>query len=197
MKYVSIDIETSGLNPDKHQILSIGAIIEDTNNKLSFEDIPKFHCVVLHNEIIGQPYALEMNKDLISLMNKYLCEKTIAGEKKIKDDSNMLFLHPDAVSLALDSFLFDNKCLSSEITVAGKNFAMFDKLFLEKLPKWNTYIEIKKRIIDPAVLFADWQNDEVLPNLTTCKIRAKTGDNVTHNALEDAWDVIELMRTQY
>jgi hypothetical protein len=74
---------------------------------------------------------------------------------------------------------------------------MFDKLFLEKLPKWNTYIEIKKRIIDPAVLFADWQNDEVLPNLTTCKIRAKTGDNVTHNALEDAWDVIELMRTQY
>jgi DNA polymerase III epsilon subunit-like protein len=30
MKYVSIDIETSGLNPDMNNILSIGAIIEDT-----------------------------------------------------------------------------------------------------------------------------------------------------------------------
>lgn len=32
MKYVSIDIETSGLDPEINNVLSIGAVIEDTAN---------------------------------------------------------------------------------------------------------------------------------------------------------------------
>lgn len=38
---------------------------------------------------------------------------------------------------------------------------------------------------------------EDIPNLTVCKERAGTGDVVTHNAIEDAWDVVQLLRTQY
>jgi hypothetical protein len=86
---------------------------------------------------------------------------------------------------------------TTPITVAGKNFAVFDKLFLEKLPNWNDTFELRRRFIDPATLFTDWQNDEYLPDLATCKKRAEINGIVTHDALEDAWDVIQLMRTQY
>jgi hypothetical protein len=83
------------------------------------------------------------------------------------------------------------------INVAGKNFASFDKLFLERLPRWQQVIRIRQRMIDPSVIFTNWKDDDTLPNLQTCKERAKIEGIVTHNALEDAWDVIQLLRTQY
>jgi hypothetical protein len=43
----------------------------------------------------------------------------------------------------------------------------------------------------------DWVNDTSLPNLDTCKFRADIQGVVTHNALEDAWDVIEVLRKFY
>ena len=66
MVYISVDIETTGLDPERNQILSIGAIIEDTTKKLSFEEIPKFNAIVLHHELTGSPRAITMNKELES-----------------------------------------------------------------------------------------------------------------------------------
>jgi hypothetical protein len=85
----------------------------------------------------------------------------------------------------------------SYITVAGKNFGTFDKLFLEKLPRWKQLIRTRSRLIDPSVLFVDWKNDNDLPSLNTCKERAGVSGAVSHNALEDAWDVIQVMRKFY
>ena len=72
MLYVSIDIETSGLDPEKNDILSIAAIIEDTEKKLPFLEIPKFNAIVLQNEIKGSPRAIGMNSSIIDTMGKYL-----------------------------------------------------------------------------------------------------------------------------
>lgn len=221
MIYLSIDIETTGLDPEKHQILSIGVIVEDTNKKLPFEEIPKFHCAILRDEIVGGLFALNMNKDLLETINNYtVCDEI--GKKEIEFKTRMMFVREDDVVQELFKFLFKHNVLDkslytdentefiegltyhvmnraepSHITVAGKNFATFDKLFLEKLPRWKQVFKIRQRIIDPTILFTDWQNDESLPNLTTCKERAKTGGAVVHDSLLDAWDVIELMRTQY
>ena len=225
MKYLSIDIETSGLSSENHQILSVGVIVEDTNNKLPFKDIPKFHCAILHEEIRGGIFALNMNKDLIGLINKYQTAKTKEDREALSVGEDMLFLKEDEVCERLFRFLYRNNVLdeslrdmsvnkmievvdgvfypsltrakTSHITCAGKNFATFDKLFLERLPRWKQLFKIRQRIIDPTILFTDWKNDNDLPNLTTCKARAKTGGEVTHNAVEDAWDVVQLMRTQY
>ena len=71
MIYVSIDIETSGLDYSKHSILSIGAIIEDTSKKLPIESIPKFNAIILQNEILGHPMAISMNNSIIDLISKY------------------------------------------------------------------------------------------------------------------------------
>ena len=65
MIYLSVDVETSGLNPEKCQILSLGVIVEDTTKKLPFNQIPKFHCAIVPEEINGELFALNMNKELI------------------------------------------------------------------------------------------------------------------------------------
>jgi hypothetical protein len=80
------------------------------------------------------------------------------------------------------------------INVAGKNFGTFDKPFLEKLPSWGSHIRIRSRIIDPSVYFVDWKKDDSLPSLNTCKQRAFIDGEVSHNALEDAIDVIKVIR---
>jgi hypothetical protein len=225
MKYLSVDIETTGLNSENHQILSVGVIVEDTTKKLPFHEVPKFHCAIVREEIVGGLFALNLNRDLIQTINTWnTCEEI--GKKEIEDKTGMIFCKEDEVVQRLFEFLYFNGVLNdmfylkikngedyhvienkaptltsnivkSHLTIAGKNFGTFDKLFIEKLPRWQQVFKIRQRIIDPTILFTDWQNDEALPNLTTCKERAKTGGEVTHDAIDDAWDVIQLMRTQY
>ena len=83
------------------------------------------------------------------------------------------------------------------ITVAGKNFASFDKLFLQKLPRWKQLIHTRSRVIDPSIYFTNWDLDIAPPGLSLCKERAGLNSHVTHDALEDAWDVILLLRKTY
>ena len=82
------------------------------------------------------------------------------------------------------------------INAAGKNFATFDKLFLQKLPNWSAKIQIRQRVIDPAIMFVDWLQDGSLPNLQTCIQRASLEGEVTHDALQDAFDVIRVIRAK-
>jgi len=42
MKYISIDVETTGIDREKCQILSIGAVIEDTENIKPIKDLTFF-----------------------------------------------------------------------------------------------------------------------------------------------------------
>ena len=58
MIYVSVDTETTGLESESHKILSIGAIIEDTSKKLTYDQIPKFNCAILHRELVDLPLPL-------------------------------------------------------------------------------------------------------------------------------------------
>jgi len=213
MKYLSIDIETSGLDPENNQVLSIGAIVEDTDNKLSFDEIPKFHVCILSDQLTGDPFALQMNRDLIEAMVNYQTAEDQDEKNDLVQMTGMQFLHKEDVVVLFYNFLYRNGFVKSDgtdnftgltskmkpvtITVAGKNFGTFDKLFLERLPRWKQAIRIRQRIIDPSILFVDWKNDDAIPSLNTCKQRANLDGIVTHNAIEDAWDVIQLLRTQY
>ena len=88
----------------------------------------------------------------------------------------------------------ESKTGQIRITVAGKNFATFDKLFLQKLSGWSTSIQIRQRMIDPTILCMDWTKDDGLPNLAECMKRAGVEGAVTHDALQDAIDVVRVMR---
>jgi hypothetical protein len=222
MIYISIDIETTGLDAEKNKVISVAAIIEDTENKLPFDECPKFNVAILQNELIGSARAITINKQLISEIADYQ-DADIETRKLIDSESDYMFVREDDVAKEFYYFLdengfnqgidnsggyiqvkdgkirpvFNNGTRPITINVAGKNFATFDKLFLEQLPWWKKLIKIRQRVLDPAILVVDWKNDTSLPNLKQCKERTGVEGIVTHNALEDAWDVIEVMRKFY
>jgi DNA polymerase III epsilon subunit-like protein len=224
MRYVSIDVETTGLDPENCQILSIGAVIEDTLNQLPFEDLPKFHAVIKRESVYGSIFALNLNKDLIQAMKDYSEAKTDELKQEIEESFGAKFYHEDEVVEALYQFCFRNglvdldpnflnkqmkivdgipypilgsNMVKTYLNCAGKNFAGFDKKFLEKLPRWKQVFSIRSRVLDPGILFVDWFNDESVPSLDECKKRAGIDGVVTHNAVEDAMDVVMLLRQCY
>ena len=84
-----------------------------------------------------------------------------------------------------------------KILVAGKNVSGFDLKFLNKLPYFSEKIKIHHRTIDPSMLFTNMKVDETPVSLQTCMNRANINGIVSHDALQDAWDVIRVLRTKY
>jgi DNA polymerase III epsilon subunit-like protein len=224
MKFISIDIETTGLDPETCQILSIGAVIEDTLNQLPFEELPKFHAVIKRENVSGSIFALNMNRDLIQAMKDHAEARTDDEKKLVEESFGAKFYNEDEVVEALYHFCFRNglvpidpnflnkqmksidgifypilgsNMVKTYLNCAGKNFAGFDKKFLERLPRWKQVFSIRSRVLDPGILFVDWINDESVPSLDECKKRAGIDGVVTHNAVEDAMDVVMLLRQCY
>jgi DNA polymerase III epsilon subunit-like protein len=224
MRYISLDIETTGLDPENCQILSIGAVIEDTLNQLPFEELPKFHAVIKRENVSGSIFALNMNRDLIQAMKDHSEARTDEAKKVVEESFGAKFYHEDEVVEALYQFCYRNglvdldpnwltrqvkviggiaypilgsNMVKTYLNCAGKNFAGFDKKFLEKLPRWKQVFSIRSRVLDPGILFVDWINDESVPSLDECKKRAGIDGVVTHNAVEDAMDVVMLLRQCY
>ena len=179
MKYVSIDLETTGLDPNNCQILEFGAVIDDCCSPL--DKLPTFHCYIKADEYQGEPYALSMHAKIF---------RRIA-----ENESGFRYLNIGTLAYKFYYFLHDNG-LDDHITVAGKNFASFDWRFLHRAPGWDHLIKIRSRVIDPGCLYWDPILDgERLPNLKTCFERASFTKSVAHTALEDAGDVVLLIRS--
>jgi len=225
MIYTSIDIETTGLDLENDQILSIGLAIEDTNRIAPISEIPTLHIIILRKRISGSPFALNLNKNIINAISDYQRSDDI-NKRAISNALDTIFLEEDKVVEEIHKFFwkhhirFDSyetyngpfhkgpsdeegtPLLTSSIpkvhfNVAGKNFASFDKIFLERLPRWKQVFKIRTRILDPAILFLEWDTDDQVPGLDLCMLRANVEGAVTHNALQDAIDVIRVLRKTY
>jgi oligoribonuclease len=201
MKYLSIDIETTGLNPETSQILQIGLILEDTNKLLPFCNIPKLNLIIRQKEIKGSLKALTMNAELIARICSYE-EADYAIRATMERNLNASFIYEEFATQYITDWLRTNGFTHGSndkitVNVAGKNFGVFDKLFLENLPGWNEQIQTRNRILDPAILYVDWKMDDTLPSLNQCKERAGIEGVVTHDAIDDAWDVILALRKFY
>jgi len=202
MKYISIDLETTGLDSLNHQIIEFGAVLEDTNNILPLDELPTFHAYITHpdNMLYGDIFAIHMNAGII---------EKIKNKKELKDKYNfvkiehlaedfMFWLRNVGFELKTKNAGTEYSYIYAEtINVAGKNFSSFDSKFLDNVPDFNKLIKIRKRVIDPSILFTDWNLDNALPELNECNIRIGHVMPVQHTAVEDATDVIRLLRTQY
>jgi len=178
MKYVSIDLETTGLDPETCDIIEIGAVIDDLSDPAI--KLPQFHAYVVKESYQGEPYALSMHPKIF---------KRIATREE-----GYQYLQPEEVGKAFFEFLKENG-LDGTITAAGKNFASFDAKFLHKLPEFEEWVKIRHRVIDPAMMY--WRPEEdgtVLPGTSVCMKRAGISGMVAHTALEDASVVVELVR---
>jgi len=200
MKYFSIDLEMTGLDPNNHQILEFAAIYEDTKTKLSREEIPKFERIINHKELVGSPVALNLNARLVKILagledvwgndkRDYMEDYNIIGLGQLAGDFYQFIYE----NLAKDAAFKSNKDGSITINVAGKNFGTFDLQFINQIKGFKNKVRISQRILDPAMFYFE-HHDERLPNLLDCKKRAGLKGKVTHKAIEDAWDVVQLIR---
>jgi oligoribonuclease len=189
MRYVSIDLETTGLRPDRHQIIEFGAVIENTHKQIALQDLPRFKRIVKHAEYTGQAFALNLNARIFQELVTPTGAATICGAQELAQQ--------------FKDFLLNNGFEAGEkgyihIQAAGKNFASFDLLFLHQLPNWQDHIRISHKILDPVMYYIQYETDESLPSLEECKRRAGFEDpTVSHDALADAQDVVRLLRHQY
>lgn len=224
MKYASIDIETTGVDNENSQTLSIGIVIEDSNNVLPVEELPTLEIAIIRERLTGEIFGLNMNRDLISDILSYKLAKTDDERIAIVEATGREYLQEEEVVERIFHFMYEHGALDGGqsaaagkvkvvngktypmlisnmkpyyFNAAGKNFATFDQKFLERLPRWKQVFKIRSRVLDPGILFVDWKNDESIPSLQTCKERAGVTGIVTHNALEDAIDVVLCLRKQY
>lgn len=189
MKYISLDIETTGLNPKIHDIIEFAAVMDNLRDQKPVEELPRFHAYIKKDNYIGEPYALSMHAEIFS---------KIANPGK---EDNVI--HISALPYALQNWLGRNNYPYDEgkkkylVNVAGKNAAGFDLPFLaEKVKDWAE-VQFRHRVLDPAVLYFDPNIEDCLPDSQTCMRRAGIVGNVKHTALEDSLMVVNLIRMAY
>ena len=193
MRYVSVDLEMSGPDPLRHQVLELAAVVEDTKRAATtpLAELPAFRRAVRHPELCGTAGALALNAGLLH----ELADKTKLTAPDI--------CRPDELLPQLREFLLANgfrpnkkDCLS--VVMAGKNFATFDLLFLRQLPGWGTLVRSEPAVLDPASFYLNWHKDSRLPTMLICQARAGDAEpHVAHQALADALEVVRLLRPFY
>jgi len=188
MKYLSIDIETTGLDPERHQILEFAAIFEDSEKQLSFEELPKFHAYFSYNELIGEPYALQLNQDILRI---------ISGLLELPEEAKIYHRIMDEFNPFEDHFFIWITELFGEenATVAGNNFGQFDYQFLRR--NFPSLVDcFYHRFLDPGSMLVGYDSDRI-PNLEQCLEMCEMEPTNLHTAIGDAWDVIRLIRYKW
>jgi hypothetical protein len=144
---------------------------------------------------------LKIFSDYEILHQKYSSGKATSEEvKQFVSDNNLMnidSLIPNFYSFLLENGYSELNGQQITINVAGKNFGMFDFKFIQKLKDVDKFIRFKSRVLDPAILCVDWKEDRELPSLNECKRRKGIEGEVSHDAIEDAWDVIQVLRGSY
>ena len=183
MKYVSLDLETTGvLEQDPDNILQISMIVEDTKNIKPLEELPHFTALINRRTFSGESYALSLNSWIFDILSG-----------RVDNPGYLVLDEREWVSKAV-SFLnkhFDPD--DGKIVFAGKNVGMFDAQFMPMRLKKR----ISHRILDPGPMFVDWDKDDKPPGLGLVKERVGLESEVTHDAYDDALDIIKVLRTQY
>lgn len=175
--YLSIDLETSGLDPKNGVILEIAAIFDDLESPIN--KLMHFHRVIQYdpNQVIkGMPFALQMNQNI--LRESCGIDKSVAPID-----------YPENIAIEWYKFICGLK-QNGRITVAGKNVAGFDIPWLKE-HKFATSC-FKHRVLDPGPMFL--QEFGYVPNLKEIKLLMGLKDEVSHRALDDALDVVKAIR---
>ena len=182
--YVSIDIETTGIADASH-ILQISAVFDDLKTPIS--ELKRIDIPIMWDKITySEPYALGMNADLFkNMMNK---------DFKSYSPKMAKYELLDFLRAVQEEIGVDDKGRVHKIIVAGKNVASFD---IPKLTKFMGYDSdtfsnlIHYKTLDVGSLFYDTFGD----NVSLSKINSLTNrPPVSHNALEDALDVVYAVR---
>ena len=193
MRIVSIDLETTGLNPDTCEIIEFGAVLDNGDGK-PISEADTFRFRVKKSTYKGEPYALAMHSELFKTIAESHCDYT---------EGNDLIGPPYMLGRCFGQWLTARGVPSHNFNVVGKNFANFDARFLNRMATGRTCFQWNHRILDPASMFVR-RDDVSLPSTQECINRALMSEafredyealiGVMHTALYDAQIVVALIR---
>lgn len=172
--YVSIDIETTGVDLDRSHVLQIAAVYD---NGKDIEELPKFDQKI-HWKEIGylNPWSFKNN---ILLLDECLDE-----------NSNKETCSISEAQVRFDKWLSDVQP-EGKLTAAGKNIGTFDFPILKNNVNGFRLGRFLHRFLDPGCMFTHYFDH--IPNLS--EINKVTGRMpVSHDALDDALDVVYAIR---
>lgn len=177
-----LDLETTGLDPVKNDIIQLGVIYVQVDNGAIHKKGEAEWLVQPSNQADWNHQALTMNLDILS---------------RIMSSNNNAIEQQD-ISGVLYNWLVQNGCRKStddriSLVLAGKNVMNFDYPFLKSLSNWSNYFKVLSRHLDPTSLYYSPFEDQYLPDLKTCMEKAGFEEtDVKHTALSDARKVYNL-----
>lgn len=176
MNYISCDVETTGTDGMKHDLLEV-AMAAFTSKSEKPEPFATWSTIVKKKDRVWEDATL-----LFHLQNGKL--DYFLNSDGIKEEHVARVMREWVAALNLtvvppwyvpDKRQYPNVC--------GKNFAGFDGLFLRRLPGWETLFDF--RVIDLGNLVIQ-RNDAKIPKLQDALARVNIHDVVPHTALDDA-----------
>lgn len=189
MQYCSIDIETTGLNPAKHCILEVGAVLTSIGSKVRHT----FRALVVPQDledISVSPYTALLHKRLWEELGAFIKGNRL--NPFVKEFNYVCSCSEQTIGECFQHWLYQCGLKNNKVTFAGKNAASFDLPFLKARTDFYKYIQPRHRVLDVASHFL-LPGDEVLPDLNTCLARAGIDKKTEHGALADALLVCDLV----
>lgn len=171
--FISLDLETTGLDPRICQVLEIGAYAFGNGPEYS-----EFQCFVKHGTIVGEARALHMNAEILLKADYEGLSPMFA--------MNQLLAWMEKLSASIDG--------GRRHVLCGKNIASFDWQFLLNMPHADTLKSmVRHSFLDAGPLWME-ATDTTVPSLSECLKRAGMETDVPHRALEDAKLVARLIQ---
>jgi oligoribonuclease (3'-5' exoribonuclease) len=183
MKYISLDIETTGLDSQKDQVLQVAMIVDDLENIKPISELPYINLYIQHDRYSGNAFALSLNYNILKILSRYNPGDHFTDSWGRRIDICTL----EEASSYMVAFIKTH--FQKRAIAAGKNVAGFDLTFLPKDVR-DMFIH---RVIDPGSMYM-LKTDKIPPDTKLCCQRANISDEVTHDAYEDAAQIIELIR---
>lgn len=195
--YISLDIETAGLGPEV-DTLQISMVLDEPGREI--EDLKTFDVILKHSKLHkAEPEGLYFNHDLMALMYEGKDNRLQYPGLAIK---GMIAKLEDWRQITSKYDEDNNLGMKGKHLIAGKNVGDFDKpklrwaaenycnksILRELDSKWMV------RTLDPGSMY--WSRFGYNPSLS--QINEITGrKEVSHNALDDAFDVVYAIRKYY
>lgn len=193
MKYVSIDIETTGLDPHVNDIVEVGAVIDDLSAQAPLESLPTFHCYVVKDTYTTDAFCAFLHQAIFDRIARRNDESVAERYQFLREHEVM----PAFVSWLRANKITVNRNGQPRFSAAGKNFGSFDLQFLNAKFDFKNHVRCLHRSLDPAMLYFNPVQDTELPNMQKCLDRAGIEETVDHTGLADALSVVKLIRNKY